>query len=85
MMAAEFKDACRAIDQRADEAERQTLQGAFQSLLAGDTAKRDRLCGRHSDVGDARDKAKIEAWLRIGEKYGLSREVALKALKRISH
>lgn len=85
MMKAEFEEACRAIDARADSAEKDTLRGAWDALLDGDTAQRDRVLGKHGDITDARNKAKMEAWFRIGERHGISRDQAGEYLKRIAH
>lgn len=85
MMKAEFEEACRAIDMRADDAERGILKGAWGALLDGDTAEQDRVLGKHGSVTDARNKAKMEAWFRIGEKHSISREDAAGYLKRIAN
>jgi len=84
MMLEEFREACAAIDERASDASKAALSAAWQSLLDGDTAGRDRHCDRASAVDNAAMRAKQEAWLRIGEKHGFSREdaVALLAARR---
>lgn len=82
-MKAEFEAACRAIDERANTAESDMLKSAWSALLDGNTVARDRVLGKHGAVTDARNKAKKEAWYRIGEKHGLSRETADAAIKRI--
>lgn len=74
MMTAELRDACDAIDKRAVEVKQDMVAGAFQDLLAGDTAGRDRGCARANDVDDVRRRAMIEAGLRISEKYGFDRD-----------
>lgn len=84
-MKAEFEYACRKIDHQADIASRDSMRGAFDALLAGDTDERDRLCDTAKRAEDARGKAKIEAWLRIGEKHGISRGDAMRWLKKIGH
>lgn len=85
MMKAEFEEACRIIDSRADGAEKNILRDAWDALLDGDTLERDRVLAKHGDITDARNKAKMEAWLRIGEKHGISRDEAASYLKRIAH
>lgn len=85
MMKAEFDKACAAIDERLGEAQSDLLREAFQSLLRGDTARRDKLCAKDPVIVEAAQKAKVEAWLRIGEKHGLKRDDAMATLKRISH
>lgn len=82
MMGGEFKAACAEIDRRADEAVQESLRSAFSALLDNDTAKRDRLCAKAERVDEVARKAKVEAWLRIGEKYGLDRDKAEEALKK---
>ena len=76
-MKAEFKDACKRIDQVADTAETTALQSAWQNLTEGNLTGRDHFCSRVEDAQKSRYDAKLEAWLRIGEKYGLDRETAL--------
>ena len=82
MMAAEFRDACAVIDMRAADAEKDSLQSAWQASLSGDTAGRDAGVARAERAQEARKAAKLEAWLRIGEKHGLDRDEALTAYQR---
>lgn len=84
-MAAEFKRACQRIDTLANDAANGSVRDAFQALLAGNTAERDRLCDLAKRAEDARAKSKIEAWYKIGEKHGISREEAARWLQKISH
>ena len=81
MMVAEFRDACSAIDRRAAEVGKDRLSSAFQALLTGDTVGRDRHCDMATKVDETARRAKTEAWLRVGEKYGLDRETAERLLK----
>lgn len=82
MMMAEWRDACRAIDARASEAFRQSLQSGFQAILAGDALGRDRHCATAERVSEAQQRAKLEAGLRIGEKYGFDRDDVLMAMRK---
>lgn len=84
MMKAEFEVACSEIDNRLSEAKHGLMQDAYQAVLRGDLAERDRLCNEKWDKAeDARKKAKTEAWLRIGEKHGIGRDDALASLKKV--
>lgn len=76
MMKAEFEAACAAIDERADAATQDSVRSAFASLMAGDLEGRDKGCDLAGRALDAKARAKKEAWYRIGEKYGISREQA---------
>lgn len=70
----EYEEACKAINDRKEEVVSQCLSDALVSLMAGDTATRDKLCAAAERAYDAADKAKVEAGLRIAERYGMSRE-----------
>ena len=85
MMKAEFEEACAAIDQRAADVALNCLRSGFAALLGGDVEKRDRICQSADTIPGAVDAAKMEAWYRIGEKHGLSRDQAAILLQRIGH
>ena len=89
-MKAEFEAVCARIDQKAAEAQQSVMSDAMQAILAGQYQERDRLLkkvGHQGDgtVSEATQKAKMEAWFRIGEKYGITRETATSWLREISH
>lgn len=73
-MAQLFRQACSKIDQRAESAQQQTMGEAFQRLARGDEAGRDRMLKKCEGIPEVARRAKVEAWIRIGEWFGLSRE-----------
>lgn len=80
MMKAEFDAACKAIDERARQASTESLKSAWQALLDNNLTKRDRACDKAAGIADLVVRAKTEAWLRIGEKHGFSRDDAERLL-----
>lgn len=57
------------------------LQKAMQALLAGDTALRDKLCANADRAYETANKAKLEAGLRISERYGMDRDEIERAVR----
>ena len=80
-MAAELKEAVAEIRARADEAQRDSLKAAFSAIKDGDKAGRDLSCEKAANVPQITRDAILEAGLKIGEKYGFSREMILTILK----
>ena len=80
-MKAEFQQACREIEERARQVKKSQRADARAALLVGDYEKRDRIIGKLKGLGEVTLRAKTEAGVRIGEKYGLNRAEMEEAIR----
>ena len=82
-MQQQFRLACSAIDRQADKAAKQCMADGMALLLKGDTAGRDRMVAKIKGIPEVIWRAKVEAWCRIGEEFGLDRDECEAEAQRI--
>jgi hypothetical protein len=73
---------CAEVDALTDRLQSEALRNAWQALLRGDRAERDRICRAAMELPEKARAAKLEIGLRIGERIGVSREELERAVER---